>query len=285
MSRVAVVTDSAADLAPETARAAGIRVVPLSVTFGDASFQAGVDLSNEEFWSRMTAPGAPFPTTAAASPGAFQTAFEEAFAGGAGGVVYVGISGSLSATIQSAEMARDMLPGRPIFIVDSRSASMAVGVLALLAAEMAAAAEGDAAQIAAAVGRRVGDTSFYVALETLEYLRRGGRIGNATALIGTLISLKPILTIRDGIVEPCDRVRTRGRARERVMELLTQRPAERIAILHAGSPDVEEMRDQVVRRVPGGIDPARVTIQLIGASIGPHVGPGAYGGVILYPPG
>src|SRR5438105_9691927 len=137
--RVAVVTDSASDLPPEPAAAAGIRVVPLAVSFGRQSFRAGFDLPTEEFWRRMTAPDAPFPTTAASSPGAFQEIFEDAFADGAEAVICVDVAETLSATIRSARLAAGMLPGREILVVDSRSASMGVGLLALLAAELAAA--------------------------------------------------------------------------------------------------------------------------------------------------
>ena len=112
MSRVAVVTDSASDLPPEQAEAAGITVVPLLVTFGDKEYRAGVDLSAEEFWRELTAPGAPFPKTAAAAPGTFKDTFESLFSEGADEIVYVGVGGKLSATLGSAKVARDMLPER-----------------------------------------------------------------------------------------------------------------------------------------------------------------------------
>ena len=134
MSRVAVVTDSASDLAPDGAAAAGITVVPLFVTFGEREFVAGVDLSSEEFWRELTKPGAPFPKTAAASPGAFKDTFERLFAEGADEIVYVGVGSKLSATIGSAKVARDMLADRQasIHIVDSTSASMGITLLALM---------------------------------------------------------------------------------------------------------------------------------------------------------
>ena len=124
MSRVAIVTDSASDLPPEQAKAAGITVVPLLVTFGDKEYRAGVDLTSEDFWRELTAPGAPFPKTAAAAPGTFRDAFEGLFATGADEVVYVGVGGRLSATVGSAKVAREMLPNRKIHIVDSNTASL-----------------------------------------------------------------------------------------------------------------------------------------------------------------
>src|SRR5688572_14650086 len=124
MSRVAVLADSASDLAHDQAQAAGITVVPLLVTFGDKEYRAGVDLTGEDFWRELTAAGAPFPKTAAAAPGTFRDAYEELFAGGADEVVYVGVGAKLSATVGSAKVARDMLPHRRIHVVDSNTASM-----------------------------------------------------------------------------------------------------------------------------------------------------------------
>ncbi len=121
----------------------------------------------------------------------------------------------------------------------------------------------------------------YLALETLDYLKKGGRISGAQAAIGTLLSVKPIIAVMDGEVETVDKVRTRSKARERLIELITERPIERLAILHTVSPDVEAFRDEILARMPG-LDAAGVTIGLVGASVGPHVGPGCVGAAILY---
>jgi DegV family protein with EDD domain len=283
MSRVAIVTDSASDITPELARSAGIRVVPLEVTFGSEHFRAGADLSTEAFWERMVAPDAPFPTTAAASPGEFQATFSEAFDDGAEAIVCVAVAGTLSGTIKSATIAREMLPDREIHIVDSTSASMGEGILALMGAEMASGgASGQ--QVADALRERAGDLNVFVALDTLEYLKKGGRISATQAAIGGFLSVKPIITIKDGAVDTADRVRTKSKARERVLELLTERPAERLGILFTTSSaeEVRTFRDEVVARMPGGVDPSRVTVQPVGPSVGPHLGPGCLGGVVLY---
>jgi DegV family protein with EDD domain len=280
MSAVAIVTDSASDLPPDLAGSLGIRVVPLVVRFGTHEFQAGVDLSAEDFWTRMLAPDAPFPTTAAPAPGAFAEAYAGAFAAGAASIVCVTIGSRLSGTFASAELAAKEHPGREIHVVDSMSASMGVGHLATLGVELAAAGL-PAAEVAATLRARAADLDIFVALDTLEYLRRGGRLSPARAAIGTLLSVKPIVTVVDGLVETADRVRTRARALERVIELLATRPVERIAILHTGIGDVEAFRVSVVSRIPGGVDPDHISIRTIGPSIGPHVGPGALGGVVL----
>jgi DegV family protein with EDD domain len=280
LSRVAILTDSASDLDPAEAAANGISIVPLLVTFGSATYKAGVEMSAATFWERMVAPDAPFPKTAAASPGEFKDAYEAAFAAGAEAVVSVNVAGTLSGAIKSAQIARDMLPDREIHVVDSRSASMAEGILARLGVELAAAG-GSAGEIAERLEARTSDMRVYVALETLEYLKKGGRISGPAAAIGTLLSVKPIIRVKDGAVDTVDKVRTRSKARERLIELITERPIERLAILHTVSPDVNAFRDEVLRRAPG-LDPADVTIGLVGPSVGPHLGPGCVGAAVLY---
>jgi DegV family protein with EDD domain len=279
VSRIAIFTDSASDLDPASARAEGIEVIPLLVNFGSETFRAGVDLSTEEFWQRMTAPDAPWPTTAASSPGEFKDAYEAAFADGAEAIISVHVAGTLSGTIKSAQIARDMLPDRDIHVIDSLGASMAQGILAELAVQMAADGR-SAGEIAEVLEARAPDMRMYVALETLEYLRKGGRISGARAAIGTLLSVKPIIAVKHGVVDTADRVRTRTKARERLVELICERPIERLAILHTVSPDVEAFRETVSRAA--GLDPAGVSIYLVGASVGPHLGPGCVGAAILY---
>ena len=283
MVRVAVVTDSTADLVPEVAVAAGVRVVPLFVTFGTEEFRVGVDLSTEQFWARMLAPDAPFPTTAAPSPGTFRETFEALFAEGAEAIVCPTIGSKLSATFQSATLAAQALPDREIHVIDTGSTSMSTGIPALLASEMAAAGV-PAAEIAATVRGRLPDLDLFVAVDTLEYLKRGGRLSPAVAAIGTVLSVKPIITVTDGIVVMAEKPRTRAKARERVIELITEKPIERLAVIHTPtSPraEVEAFRDAIVARVSGGIDPAHVSIGLLGASTGPHLGPGLMGAAFL----
>jgi DegV family protein with EDD domain len=279
LSRVATFTDSASDLDPEVAAHQGISIVPLLVSFGSETFKAGVDMSTTEFWERMVAPDAPFPKTAASSPGEFKAAYEAAFEAGAGAIVSIHVAGALSGTIKSAEIARDMLPDREIHVVDSLGASMAEGILAGMAVELAADGR-PAEQIAGTLEARAPDMRMYVAVETLEYLKKGGRISGAQAAIGTLLSVKPIIRVNAGVVDTVDRVRTRGKARERLIELICERPIERLAILHTISPDVEAFRDEVCAQ--GGLDPADVTISIVGASVGPHLGPGCVGAAVLY---
>jgi DegV family protein with EDD domain len=281
LTRVAIFTDSASDMDPAEAAAKGIGIIPLLVNFGSESFRAGVELTTADFWDRMVAPDAPFPTTAASSPGEFKEAYEAAFSSGADAIVSIHVAGTLSGTIKSAQIARDMLPDREIHVVDSLGASMAQGILAQMAVELAA--EGRAAaEIAEILEARAPDMVMYVALETLEYLRKGGRISGAQAAIGTLLSVKPIIVVKHGVVETGDRVRTRSKARERVIEMVIARPVERLAILHTVSPDVEAFRDELLARIPNAPNRNDVPIALVGPSVGPHLGPGCVGAVVLY---
>lgn len=283
MGRVAIVTDSSADLAKEQVAAHGLLVVPLFVRFGDREYRVGVDLSTEAFWEELQKPGAPFPSTAAPSPGTFQETFEAAFAAGAEAIVAVLIGAEISATFAAASLAAEALPGREIHLVDSRSTSMSTGFGAILAAEMAEQGV-PAAEIAARVRDRLPDLDLYVVIDTLEYLKRGGRISGARAAIGGVLSVKPIITVRDGHVDVAESPRTRTKARERLLELLSAAPVERLAIIHTptSTPDeVAAFQADLLARIPGGVDPAHVSAGLLGATTGPHLGPGLIGAALL----
>ena len=279
MSRVAIVTDSASDMDPARAASLGIAIVPLLVSFGNDTFSAGVDLSRDDFWARVKTPGSPIATTAACSPGTFQQVYQKAFDDGAESIVSVHVADTLSGTLKAAQVAKASMRDRDILIVDSTSASMGEGMLAELGVKMAAAGA-SAEDIATALEARRPDLQVYLALETLEYLKRGGRISGAQAAIGTLLSVKPIIEIKDGKVETTERVRTRGKARERLVELLTARPIERLSILHTTDADVEAVAEVITKAA--GLEPSQVTIDLVGPSVGPHLGPGCVGGVALY---
>jgi DegV family protein with EDD domain len=280
--RVAIFTDSASDLDPVEAAVAGIGIIPLLVTFGSQSFKAGTELSTADFWQRMTTDDAPFPTTAASSPGEFKEAYEAAFADGAEAIVSVHVASTLSGTIKSAQIARDMLPDREIHIVDSQGASMGQGVLCRMGVEMARDGR-SAEEIAETLAHRASDLTIYLTLDTLAYLKKGGRISGAQAAIGTLLSVKPIIRVRDGAVETVDRVRTRGKARDRMVELVTEHPIERLTVLHTMADDVATFRAEMLARLPE-LAPDDVTVELVGPSVGPHLGPGCIGVVALYRP-
>jgi DegV family protein with EDD domain len=279
VGRVAIVTDSASDFDPARAASLGIAIVPLVVSFGDETFSAGENLTREQFWAKVKTPGTPIATTAACSPGTFQTAYQAAFDSGADSIVSIHVADTLSGTLKAAQVARSTFADRDIRIVDSTSASMGEGMLAELAVAMSN--EGrSAGEIAEAIEARRPDLQVYLALETLEYLKRGGRISGPQAAIGSLLSIKPIIEIKNGKVEVAERVRTRGKVRERLIELFAERPIERLSVLHTTEADVEEFAAEITKRA--GLEPSQVTIDLVGPSVGPHLGPGCVGGVALH---
>lgn len=285
MPKTVVITDSTADLMPDQVAAAGLRVAPLTVTFGSESFQAGVNLSTEEFWAKLLEIGAHLPTTAAPSPGTFMELYEACVADGADGIVVPVIGSRLSGTFQSATLAASMVPGVAIEVVDTGSTSMSTGIAALLAAELAAAGL-SAADVAARVRARLSDIDLYVAVDTLTYLRKGGRLSAAQSVVGNVLSVKPIITVRDGLVEMADRQRSRAKARARVIELIAAGPVERLAIVHTPTSSADEVaafREELLAAIPGGVDPSRVSVGLLGASTGPHLGPDLMGACFLRP--
>ena len=286
MPSTAVITDSTADLMPDQAAAAGIRVAPLVVTFGTESFQVGVDLSTQQFWDKLLAPGAPIPSTAAPSPGTFKTLFEQSCADGADAIVCALIGAELSGTFGSATVAASMLPEREIHLIDTRSTSMSTGLPALMAAELAASGV-PAGEIAERVRARLPDVDLYVAVDTLEYLRKGGRLSAVQSVVGNLFSVKPLITVRDGQVVMTERQRSRAKARARVVELIAAHPVERLAIVHTPTSTAEEVqafRDALVAALPG-LPASAITVGLLGASTGPHLGPDLMGACFLARPG
>jgi len=158
---------------------------------------------------------------------------------------------------------------------------MGEGILAELGVEMSHAGV-PGAEIASSLTNRRDDIGVFLGLDTLEYLKRGGRISGAQAAIGTLLAVKPIIEIKDGKVETAERVRTKGKMREKLVELLAVRPMDRLSILHTTAADVAEFEAALLAAIPGGIDEAKVTVDTVGPSVGPHLGPGCVGAVALY---
>lgn len=270
---VKVVTDSAADLEDDVAAELGITVVPLSIRFGDEEFIDRVTLSPQQFYDKMAA-SPTLPETAAPSPGAFEQAFRAALDGGATGIVCVNLSGALSATIQSAQNAARAIAESsggeaPIRIVDSRSVTGGLGSQVVAAAR--AARDGRSLdEVAALVEDMVGRTRVFGALDTLDNLKKGGRIGNAQAILGSLLSIKPLIEIRDGVVHEAGKPRTRGKALRQLVDKLREAgEVENVNVLHGLAPDVDELIAMVAEVVPRD----QITVGIIGATIGTHGGP------------
>ena len=269
---VRVVTDSASDLPPELCERLGIEVVPLTIRFGDREYVDRKDLTTEAFWQQLET-ASELPETSAPSVGAFEEAFRALHADGADGIVCVNLSAGLSATMQSAQVAAKALDGLcPIEVIDSQNASMGIGNLALHAARRAA--EGaDVETIKTEVVDRRSRQKLFAALDTLEYLKKGGRIGGARAMLGSMLSIKPIITVINGAVEEAGKVRTRSKALQFILDKLPEGNVETISVLHAAPPDLDAFIERVQSKVPG----AEMIIGRIGPVIGVHVGPGAIG--------
>jgi len=269
---VRVVTDSACDLPQHLVDELAIEIVPLSIRFGDKEFVDRVELSNAEFWSRLKASDS-LPETSAPSAGAFEERFRALVDRGADAIVCVNLSSKLSATMQAAQIAAKSLEQVcPIVVIDSLSASMGIGSLAVTAARMAASGETLDAIVREVTSQR-DRTKLYGALDTLEGLRKGGRIGGAQAMLGSVLSIKPIIEIRDGIVHEAAKVRTRSKAMREMAKFATAVPIQNLAVLQGGGGDLEELLALIEPVVPRD----QITIGEIGPVIGTHGGPGVVG--------
>jgi len=270
---VRIVTDSSSDLTPEEVERHGILVVPLSIRFGAQEFEDGTELSVEAFYEKLAASDA-LPETAAPAPGKFEAAFRAQQEAGADAVVCINLSSDLSATMQSAQNAARALEGAvDVRVVDSRSITSGLGTQVVLAAE-AAAGGASADEVVALVEDLATRTHVLGALDTLENLKKGGRIGGAQALLGSLLSIKPIVDISSGAVEEAGKARTRRKALEVLRDKVAAAgPIEHLAITHGLAPEVEEMLDLLAPLHPRD----DIRVGFIGPVIGTHGGPRVLG--------
>lgn len=273
MPGVHVVTDSASDLSDELAQGAGITVVPLTIRFGDEELLDRRDLSPASFWQRCRTSAA-LPETAAPPPGDFRSAFEAAAEAGAEGVLCCTISSRLSATYQAALAGAEAVAGRvPVRVVDSRSVTMGQGLLCLAAAE-AAGTGASLDEVAALAEDLVGRTQVLGVVDTLDHLQRGGRIGGAAALLGSLLSIKPVIEVRDGVVEQESKQRTRSRSLDYLAaKVAAAAPLERLAVSNGAAPDIEAL----VSRLRSVEVAHELVVVDLGPVVGTHAGPGAIG--------
>lgn len=270
---VGVVTDSACDVPKDLAAELGVEVVPLSIRFGETEYVDGTDLTPEAFYAKL-ASSPVLPETAAPSPGAFEAAFRRALDDGADALVCINISSSLSATSESARAAaRSLGDDAEVALVDSRSVSWGLGSQVVAAAK-AAGGGASLAEVAALAEDMARRTRVYCALDTLENLKKGGRIGGAQALLGTLLSIKPVIDVSSGEVEEAGKPRTRSKALRFLAErVASQGPVENLAVMHGGAPDVEQFLELLAPICPRD----QIHVGQIGATIGTHAGPRVMG--------
>jgi DegV family protein with EDD domain len=272
MSKVAIITDSTVYLPQELIQQYDICVAPLTVIFGDESFRDGVDLSPSEFYTRLQSADV-MPTTSQVTVGVFKNLFEQLHQEGCETLV-ITISGKLSGTVESAEQAAQLIPDAKIAIVDSLSTTIELGLLVLATARFAAngASLMECKQFTEQARER---SALLFAVDTLEYLHRGGRIGSAKRLMGTVLNIKPILTVTDGSVETLDQVRTRKKSIRRLIDIAAERIAGKtqliLAVAHANAvEDAQKLLEMVCEQ----LNPVETLITELSPVIGAHVGPG-----------
>jgi DegV family protein with EDD domain len=275
--RVAIVTDSTADLPAQLAKSRGITVVPLTLNFEGRSLLDGVDIRPSEFYRKL--PNATtHPTTSQPSAGQFAEAFA-ALLETHDEIVSIHISEKLSGTYASAVQGAEMSNPKRVHVVDSELVSMSLGLLTLAASQTASTGAG-ASAIVERISSMRARVHTYFSVATLEFLRRGGRIGRASAMLGSVLQVKPVLCIRDGQVTPLERVRTFERALNRIVELAREVDDGKGLCVIVGHADAEEDAQRVAR----GLEPVCETlmIQPLGPVVGAHAGPGVVG-VGCYP--
>jgi DegV family protein with EDD domain len=276
MMAVRIVTDSTCDLPAETIARYDIRVVPLYINVGKESFLDGIDITREEFYTRL--PGFPeHPTTAVPSPQKFHAIYDALAEEGATEVLSIHISTALSAVVNVAILAAQETTSVPVTVFDSRQLSLGTGFLVETAAKLAAAGS-SIAEIQEMLDAQIKRTHVFAVIDTLEFLRRSGRMNSFIANIGTLIQLKPILTMYNG-KPTTERVRTRERAAKRLLQMLGEfQKIDHIAIVHTNAPNrVAELRVQAASFLPDDY----VMVMDITPVIGAHLGPGAFGFAVI----
>jgi DegV family protein with EDD domain len=273
MAGIQVVTDSACDLTPSMADANAVRVVPLAIRFGQEELVDREELSVKEFWDRVIT-GPDMPETAAPSPGAFRQAYLDAAEAGYDGVVCITLSSGLSATFQAATTAAADLPtAMPVRVVDSLSVTMGEGLMVLSACDMIK--EGRSLDdVVTELESLRARTHVYGVLGSLDFLKKGGRIGGAAHLMGSLLSIKPVIEVRNGVVEVESKQRTRSRALQYLAaKALDSGRLERLAVANGVARDMDELMAMLEKAHP---EHATVLSDL-GPVIGAHAGPGTVG--------
>ena len=271
---IRIVTDSACDVPPDIAAKMGITIVPVYINIGDQSYLDGVDLSRREFFVNLPAYDL-FPTTAAPASGTFTSVYQQLADEGATEILSLHIAASLSNTYNAARLGAEDVQGARVTLWDTKQITMGSGLQVIVAAEAAAAGR-SIAEILTLLQEKRSKTRIYAVLDTLEFLRRSGRVSWTQFGLGTLLRIKPVLEVFEGDVIMNDRVRTSKRAQLRLIELVeAQQPLERIAVLHANNlQEAQRLQKQAAFLFP----PEQELIFMeITPAIGSHIGPGAVG--------
>ncbi|MDE2900700.1 MAG: DegV family protein [Chloroflexota bacterium] len=271
---VKIVTDSTADLPNDVAERLGITVIPQNVHFGTETYKDNVTITPDDFYAKLIA-SKELPKTSQASPGDFKEVYDRV-GDGADGIVSIHVAASLSGTYNSAVQARDLTTATcPIEVIDTASASMGEGLVAVAAAEAANGGAGveEVAEIARSTAERARCMAL---LETLEYLQKGGRIGKAQAMLGSILQIKPMIIVQDGEVHELGKARTFTKGLAKLREtVLGMGPADSLAVIYSTTPDAAQaFADSVSEVLPAGASPY---LCRFGPALGVHTGPGGIG--------
>lgn len=268
---VKIVTDSTADLPDELVKELGITVVPIYVRFGEEVLRDRVDISEDEFYHRLTE-GSVHPNTTQPGPQDFVDVYQK-LVQGADGIVSIHISAKLSGTCNSALMAKDMMGKKcPIEVVDAETLSMALG-LVVIAAARAAKAGKSMDEVVAVAKQAMPKIHLLALLDTLKYLLLGGRIGKAKALLGSILNVKPMLTLKDGEVVPAGQARNRAKGIDRLFEFAQSTAnIQELTVVHSTTPDEAQA---LAERLGSVFDKEKIIISRLGPALGTHIGPAA----------
>ncbi|MFU8772824.1 MAG: DegV family protein [Anaerolineales bacterium] len=275
MSKIAIVTDSTAYIPKDLLEQYPIWVLPQILIWGEENYRDGIDIQPEEFYTKLSQ-STSTPTTSQVTIGSFKNLFDELIPKDYQ-ILNILISSKLSGTIESANQAKEMFPKAAIEIIDSYSTAMALGFQVLTVAK--AVVDGATLEECLALAEKARNhTGVIFAVDTLEFLHRGGRIGGGTRFLGTALNIKPILELRDGRVEPLERVRTRRKSLARVVELIAERIGDRnpirLAALHANSPEDAQW---LMNEASKNLTIQETVYSEVSPVVGTHAGPGTVG--------
>ena len=273
---IRIVTDSTCDLPAETIAKYGIKVLPLYINVGEKEYLDGIDITREEFYTQL--PDFPsHPTTAVPSPLKFKAIYDALAEEGATDILSIHISESLSAMVNVARAAAQETISAAIHVIDGHQLSLGTGFLVETAARLASLGN-SLTDIMAAINDQIKRSHVFAALDTLEFLRRSGRMNRWVSNLGSLLQIKPILTMHDGIPGN-EKVRTRDRAMKRIVEMLEAvGPFEKVAMVHTNAAErIQELKKAAAHLLPSG----DIMIEDITPVIGAHIGPGAYGFAVI----
>ena len=266
---VKIVTDRTADIPSQLVKDLDIAVIPLYVIFGSTSYRSGIDITEDEFYQKLQGPV--WPTTSQPTPQDFVDVYNQC-AKGADGILSIHLSSKLSGTINAADQAKKLANVKcPIEIIDSLEVSMATGLIVVAAARMAKAGK-RLTEIAESVRKMVTNTKLLILFDTLEYLAKGGRIGKAKSILGSILNVKPLLTLKDGEFVPVTQVHSRSKGKEKLLEFVRNaKDIEALAVVYTTTPDEAKELAASITTIPK----ASIIVAQVGSALGVHGGPGA----------